>query len=167
MECFFRRKYILCPSVFVFTVTTVPFFSTQWVRILCLERAVTMLYKYYCLETFGLGMFCILSCFYFCPSVNGVLLPVSAPIGSSVKAFLILPLTPSPVKGLDLWHSAMSHRVLMGLTASPHTYPPPWHSQTHTHRNWTELWTHNPDEYFLSASAFLFATNIVFCMCLD
>ncbi len=52
-----------------------------------------MLYKYYCRETFGLGMLCILSYTYFCCSVNGVLLLllllllVNAPIGSSIRAF--------------------------------------------------------------------------------
>lgn len=39
------------------------FFHSVRVRVLCLERALTILYKYYCLETFSLGMLPVLLLF--------------------------------------------------------------------------------------------------------
>lgn len=103
----------------------------QGVRMLGLERPLTVLYKYYCLEAFSLGMFCFLSCFYLDLSVND-LLPVDAPSGSPVRAFPTPHPTPSPVYGLDPWLSAPSHWLLMGSIASLRTDRPPKHSHTCT-----------------------------------
>lgn len=72
--CFIRKA--LCLSFFTVPIA---YCSIQSSNVLCLQRALTMLYNYYYLEMFSLRMFCILSLIYFC------LLPVISLCGLSAK----------------------------------------------------------------------------------
>lgn len=153
--CFIRKA--LCLSLSFFTVPN-PYCSIQSSNVLCLQRALTMLYNYYYLEMFSLRIFCILSLVYFC------LLPVISLCGLSAKTILTSPLTSRLVSSLDLFHSPLSRRMLFVLTASLHTDCPLrplligacTHKQMHSlrDRKWTEHWTHHPDQYFLWPKCF-------------
>lgn len=108
--CFIRKA--LCLSFFTVPIA---YCSIQSSNVLCLQRALTMLYNYYYLEMFSLRMFCILSLIYFC------LLPVISLCGLSAKTILTSPLTSRLVSSLDLCRSPLSRKMLFVLTASLHT----------------------------------------------
>lgn len=157
------------------------FLSRTWHHVW--KKTLTMPDKYGCLETFSLWMFCFLSCFYICLSVND-LLPVYAPSWSSESFFFFfstyltskLPsclcswsLASRPVSlGVNGVNSISVHQVTTKALTHMHTdalapINPHTHCWIHTstHKSWSELWGPHPDEYFLSATAFLFATCMV------
>lgn len=180
---FFYMKHLLCIFLRLLPWSVLAFFLLSWTWHYVWKEHLQ------CLTNMAVWRHLVFECFASCPAFISAFLWMTSsqfmhPVGC-LRAFFFSYLTSKLASCLCSWslacglvslgvngvNSISVHQLTTKALTHMHTdtlapINPHTHCWIHTstHKSWSELWGPHPDEYFLSAMAFLFATCIVFCL---